>query len=105
MRQPAKWYQPSLNNANCEIRNYNELDLAARYTAVCRQAACITNKFFLAVGDLDNRMNLTACEAVARKRIEDEMTYVQTLMVRKSNTLMNDVRSAYTQSYLLETRR
>lgn len=33
------------------------------------------------------------------------MTYIQTLMVEKSNLLMKDAWQTYTQSYLLETRR
>jgi|GEM_PF-5814808 len=104
VRQPAKWYQPNLTEDTCEIKNYDDLDLAARYTAVCMQSACITRKFFLASSDLNSRYNQSACESMARKRIEDEMTYIQTLMVRKTNTLMDDVRSTYTKSYLLETR-
>ncbi|MBP6910630.1 hypothetical protein KBC03_03440 [Patescibacteria group bacterium] len=105
MWQPAKRYEPNLNPSTCEIDNYDSLDLAARYTAVCKQAACITQRFTIAVSDLTPRYDETSCEAMAKKRIEDEMTYIQTLMVRKSNTLMKDMWQSYTQSYLLETRR
>lgn len=103
--QPTKWYQPRINQSNCQIENYEDLDLAARYVAVCRQATCVTRKFFTTNSDLDSRSDLSRCEALAKKRIEDEMTYVQTLMVRKTNTLMSSVWQTYTQSYLLETRR
>lgn len=105
MWQPAKRYEPNINQSTCDIENYDNLDLAARYTAVCKQAACITKKFTIAVSDLNPRYDETNCEAMAKKRIEDEMTYIQTLMVRKSNTLMKDMRQSYTQSYMLETRR
>lgn len=104
MWQPAKWYQPNINPGSCEIKNYDSLDLAARYTAVCMQSACITNKFFLATTDVNQRYDQAGCERMARQRIEDEMTYVQTLMVRKTNSLMTDTWETYAQSYMLETR-
>lgn len=69
------------------------------------QSACITSKFLTTTIEIGQRYDTLRCDALTRKRIEDEMKYVQTLMVRKTNTLMNDVRSTYTQSYLLETRR
>lgn len=104
-RQPTQRYKARINTTNCQIENYGDLDLAARYVAVCRQAACVTSKFFTTNSDLDARADISACEALAKKRIEDEMTYIQTLMVRKTNTLMSNVWQTYTQSYLLETRR
>ena len=104
-RQPSKRYQPRLIEQTCEIANYNQLDMAARYTAVCMQSACITRKFFVTTSDLDSRYDQTACEAMARRRIETEMTYIQTLMVKKTNTLVWDTWNAYTKNYLVETRR
>ncbi len=105
VRDPAGRYKARINNNTCQIENYGDLDLATRYTAVCRQAACVTSKFFVTTSDLDSRYNLAWCEDLAKRRIEDEMTYIQTLMVRKSNTLMTNVWETYTKSYLLETRR
>lgn len=103
--QPTKWRAANIKEENCEITNYDSLDMSARYSAVCLQSACITRKFFSAAWDLDQRYDERACESLAQKRIDNEMTYIQTLMVEKSNLLMKDVWQTYTQSYLLETRR
>lgn len=54
-------------------------------------------KFVLATNDLVDRYDTTSCMNMANQRIRDEMTYVQTLMVRKTNTLMKDVWQTYTQ--------
>lgn len=104
-RQPTKRQQAQLNTNTCDITNYESLDMSARYTAVCLQSACITSTFLNAVWDLDQRYDETNCEAMARQRIDNEMSYVQTLMVQKTNTLMEDTWKTYTQSYMLETRR
>ena len=106
MRQPTKWLQARIDPKNCEITNYDSLDLAARYAAVCMQSACITNSFVLATNDLQKRTDLNTClYDLTSRRINDEMTYIQTLMVRKTNTLMGNMRTTYAQSYFVETRR
>ena len=70
------------------------------------QSACITDSFTLATNDLTDRTDLNKClYNITSKRINDEMTYIQTLMVRKTNTLMGNVRTTYAQSYFVETRR
>lgn len=105
VRQPAQWDQANINTHTCEITNYDTLPLSARYTAVCEQSTCITQKFFQAVSDLTQRYDEMACKSMAKKRINDEMSYIQTLMVEKTNALMENVWQTYTQSYMLEDRR
>lgn len=81
--------------------NTSKVSLTDKYNNICK----IVQKIYTSRGNPATTIGQNAhdkCIALATKRINEEYMYTKVLMLKKSNELLHETFSAYTQKYFVE---